>query len=111
MDDFLARNGMDLKAAERARFLPMFAEARREGYLDLMRASKGDFSPSPVLSTYAPKQPKKLDLIDAFEFYCEHGNIKGKGRGPTAKRWRPKIRAFCDFVGHSDLSRMTADNA
>lgn len=111
MDDFLAGNDIDLKAAERDRFLPMFAQARREGYLDLMRASKGDFSPSPVLSTYAPKQAKKLDLIEAFEFYCERGNIKGQGTGPTAKRWRPKIKAFCEFVGHTDLARMTSDDA
>jgi hypothetical protein len=27
--------------------------------------------------------------------------------GPTAKRWRPKVKAFCDFLKHRDLKRMT----
>ena len=60
----------------------MFVVARREGYSDRMRAS----------------------------FYCEHGNIKRQRTGRTAKRWRPKIKAFCEFAGHSDLARMTADD-
>ena len=86
-------------------------EAQRRGYHDLLRAAKEkDFSPSPLLDKYAPKAPKKLEFKAAFEFYCANGEIKGGTTGPTAKRWRPKIAAFCEFVGHDDLARVTTED-
>jgi hypothetical protein len=54
-------------------------------YSDLVRASKGDFSPSPVLDTYAPKQPKKIDLIEAFEFLLRTRQHQGEGNGPDGE--------------------------
>lgn len=48
-----------------------------------------------------------LDFVRAFEEFALKGGLKGGKFGPTAKRWRPKIKAFCDFVGHRDLKRMT----
>jgi integrase len=111
MDDFLARNGYELNEADRARFLPMFLEARREAHRDLYRAARDrDFSESPTLKKYAPNPSKKIDFPAAFEFYCERSGIKGGSTGATAKRWRPKIKAFCDFVKHTDLGRMTTDD-
>jgi hypothetical protein len=76
----------------------------------LRAAKERDFSPSPLLEKYAPKTPKKLEFKAAFEFYCANGEIKGGTTGPTAKRWRPKIAAFCDFVGHEDLGRVTTED-
>lgn len=111
MDEFLAKTGEEFNQADRDRFLPLFAEARRRGYHDLLRAAKdSDFSPSPLLERYAPKPPRKLDFAEAFEFYCANGEIKGGTTGPTAKRWRPKIAAFCKFVGHDDLARVTTED-
>lgn len=111
LDHFLERSGYKLRAADRARFLPMFLDARREGLKDLMRAAKDkDFSESPSLAKYAPSPAKNIDFHEAFEFYCEHAGVKGGQHGPTAKRWRPKIKAFCEFVEHSDLARMTTDD-
>jgi hypothetical protein len=111
MGDFLALTGEDFNQADRDRFLPLFAEARRRGYHDLLRAAKDrDFSPSPLLEKYAPKPPRKLDFPEAFEFYCANGEIKGGTTGPTAKRWRPKIAAFCKSVGHDDLARVTTED-
>jgi hypothetical protein len=111
MGEFLALTGEEFNQADRDRFLPLFAEARRRGYHDLLRAAKDkDFSPSPLLERYAPKPPKKLDFPEAFEFYCANGEIKGGTTGPTAKRWRPKIAAFCKFVGHDDLARVTTED-
>jgi hypothetical protein len=110
MDDFLVRNGFEATETDRRRFLPMFLEARREAHRDLLRASRGDFGDSPRLTTYAPSPTQQVDFIDAFEFYCLHAGIKGGPTGPTARRWRPKIREFCDFVKHTDLARMTTDD-
>jgi len=111
MDAFLARNGFEPNEGDRRRFLPMFVEARRQGYIDLYRAAKSqDFSESPVLNKYAPSPAKKIDFPAAFEFYCENSGVKGGATGATAKRWRPKIKAFCDFVKHTDLGRMTTDD-
>ncbi len=110
MFDFLARKNLEMNEADHARFLPMFVEARRQGYADLVRAAKGDFSPSPILQTYPPEEAVRIDFLAAFEFFCENGELKGGLTGPTAKRWRPKIKAFCDFVGHTDLARITTDD-
>jgi site-specific recombinase XerD len=111
MDDFLATNGYELDEADRARFLPLFLDARREGSLDVYRLARDlDYSPSDKLAKYAPSPAKKIDFLEAFEFYCEKSGIKGGATGATAKRWRPKIKAFCDFVKHTDLGRMTTDH-
>jgi hypothetical protein len=112
MDDFLATNGYELNEADRARFLPLFLDARREGRSDVYRIARNlDYSPSEKLANYAPSPAKKIDFLEAFEFYCEKSGIKGGTTGATAKRWRPKIRAFCDFVEHTDLGRMTIARA
>jgi integrase len=110
MDDFLSRNVYVLNAADRARFLPMFVEARREVNRDLTRAARlKDYSESDAFGRNAPSPSKQVDFPAAFEFYCDKAGIKGGATGPTAKRWRPKIKAFCDFVKHTDLGRMTTD--
>ena len=111
LEQFLVRNGHDLNAADRARFLPLFLEARRDGHKDVHRAAtEHDFSESAVLGKRAPSPAKKIDFPKAFEFYCEKSGIKGGPTGATAKRWRPKIAAFCEFLGHSDLGRVTTDD-
>jgi integrase len=111
MDDFLARNGYELNEADRARFLPLFLDGQREGRRDLYRIARNlDYSPSEKLAKYAPSLAKKIDFPAAFEFYCDKAGIKGGTTGATAKRWRPKIKALCDFVKHTDLGRMTTDD-
>jgi site-specific recombinase XerD len=89
-------------------FRPLYIEARRRGYADLIRAPKGDFSPTPV--HYPERSAPKLDIIAAFETYSEKGGLKGGKFGPTAKRWRPKVEMFVDWLGHRDLARMTTDD-
>lgn len=112
LDRFLSCTGYNLNETDRKRFLPMFVEAQRQVSLDLTRAAKQrDFSESEAFAKNAPSLSKRIDLVQAFEFYCDKAGIKGGGSGPTAKRWRPKIAAFCEFVGHTDLCRMTRDEA
>jgi integrase len=85
-------------------------EARRQVNRDLTRAAKlKDFSESGAFARNAPSPSKQIDFLAAFEFYCEKSGIKGGATGATAKRWRPKIKAFCDFIKHTDLGRMTTD--
>src|SRR5665213_3583830 len=104
------RPGSRSGAETHARFLPLFLNARREGSLDVYRIARDlDYSPSDKLAKYAPSPAKKIDFLEAFEFYCEKSGIKGGATGATAKRWRPKIKAFCDFIKHTDLGRMTTD--
>jgi len=112
LDAFLASNGFErATAADRARLLPMFLEARREGRKDLHRMTKGDYGKSDPFKDNAAAPTPGLDLPAAFEFYCETAGIKGGARGPTATRWRPKIAAFCEFMKQNDLARITTDDA
>jgi integrase len=108
MRAFLDAENVALDDARLQMFRPLYIEARRRGYLDLVRASKGDFSPSPV--HYPERSSPKLHFIDAFETYSEKGGLKGGKFGPTAKRWRPKIAAFCAWLGHRDLTRVIPEN-
>ncbi|WP_398466518.1 DUF6538 domain-containing protein [Tardiphaga sp.] len=112
MDAFLERNGFVATEEDRRRFLPLFLQARKEGYRDLRRAAgeEQDFSESPKFKNYAPSPKPQTDFLEAFEFYCTHAEVKGGITGPTARRWRPKIKEFCGFVGHTDLARMTTDD-
>nr|BCE70208.1 hypothetical protein XF8B_03190 [Bradyrhizobium diazoefficiens] len=107
---FLAAEGVEATDAEVARFAPMFIAARRAGYADVARAAGGDYSENPELAKLPPRTTPKLDLLKAFEEYVEKGGLKGGKDGPTAKRWRPKIRDFCKWLGHRDLARMTNED-
>ncbi|PSO22731.1 DUF6538 domain-containing protein [Bradyrhizobium sp. MOS002] len=112
LDRFLSRTGYDLTEADRKRFLPMYVEAQRQISVDLTRAARNhDYSESNAFAKNAPSLSNRIDLVQAFEFYCDKAGIKGGATGPTAKRWRPKIAAFCEFVGHTDLCRMTRNDA
>jgi hypothetical protein len=111
MDDFLSRSGHVLNATDRARFLPMFVEARKEVHKDLTRVARHrDFSESAAFAKNAPSPSKQIDFPAAFEFYYDKAGIKGRPTGATAKRWRPKIKALCGFIKHTDLGRVTTDD-
>jgi hypothetical protein len=61
MDDFLSRNAYVLNTADRARFLPMFVEARREVNIDLRRAARlKDYSESEAFARNAPSPSKQM---------------------------------------------------
>lgn len=70
----------------------------------------------PAATIHPPQRPPgirhrpALDFIEAFETYSKLGDLKGGEFGPTAKRWRPKIKAFCTWLGHRDLARVTSDD-
>ena len=97
--------------AEVDKFKPLFLKARQDGYGDMLRASQGDYSENPVLKTLPKRTTPKVDIVEAFELYCNRPNIKGGLEGPTAKRWRPVIDRFVNWVGHRDLARVTPHDA
>lgn len=108
--DFLIGENVEPTEAVVARFRPMYLEAREAAYADLVRASKGDYRDAPAIEGYPERTSPKLDLLEAFETYVTNGHLKGGAGGPSATRWRPKIHAFVDFVGHRDLTLMTTGN-
>ena len=111
MREFLAEQNVDATEADLDNFRPLYEQARRDAVEDLKRAKlQGDFSPNPVLAKLPERTVPKLDLVAAFETYVEKGGLKGGKDGPTAKRWRPKIKDFCKWLGHRDLTRMTTDD-
>lgn len=105
--DFLESEGVAAIEENVERFRTLYSAARNAGYADVMRAAKGDYSASPELAKVPPRTTPKLDMIKAFEEYAAKGGLKGGSLGPTAKRWRPKIRAFAKWLGHRDLARVT----
>ena len=112
MDDFLSRNAYVLNTADRARFLPMFsggsaAEVNRD--LEREPLSLRTTQDQRCVRRNAPSPSKQIDFPAAFEFYCDKAGIKGGATGATAKRWRPKIKAFCRFHREDGLHRMATD--
>jgi hypothetical protein len=89
-----------------ARFLPHFVAAHANAYRDLELAARGDYGQA-AKSKYPERTTPKLDLVAFFEEFAAKGGLKGGVHGPTAKRWRPKIKMFTDWLGHRDLTRMT----
>lgn len=112
MAEFLEEQGVEISPADLEKFRPMYIQARQDAVDDLRRARlEDDYSPNPVLA----KLPKaraapELDFIKCFEEYASKGGLKGGVDGPTAKRWRPKIRDFCKWLGHRDLAKVTTND-
>ncbi|TKT71414.1 hypothetical protein YH63_008310 [Afipia massiliensis] len=105
--EFLQREGVSASPADVERFKPLYLRARRDAVADVGRAAEGDYSANPELKKLPKRTSPKLDLVLAFEEYVENGALKGGKDGPTAKRWRPKIAAFCKWLKHRDLAQMT----
>ena len=110
--EILAREGVTAPTqAEVDNLAARLLEARKGGYGDVARASKGDYSENPVLKALPKRTRPKVDIKEAFEHYCSQPRIKGRLDGPTAKRWRPVIERFAEWIGHRDLARVTAHDA
>ncbi|WP_456770405.1 DUF6538 domain-containing protein [Bradyrhizobium sp. USDA 4448] len=91
---------------------PLLAQARKGAYGDVFRASAGDFEENKELGKLPKTRTKpKVDIMEAFELYCSQPRIKGGLDGPTAKRWRPVIERFIDWIKHRDLARVTPQDA
>ncbi|MDA9424589.1 DUF6538 domain-containing protein [Bradyrhizobium sp. CCBAU 53380] len=91
---------------------PLLAEARKGAYRDVFRASKGDYKENGKLGELPKTRTKpKVDIMEAFELYCSQPRIKGGLDGPTAKRWRPVIERFIEWIKHRDLARVTPQDA
>jgi integrase len=98
--------------AQLEKFKPLLLEARKGAYGDIVRASKGDFRENGKLGELPKTRTKpKIDIMEAFELYCSQPRIKGGLDGPTAKRWRPVIQRFIEWIKHRDLARVTAQDA
>ncbi|MDP3074883.1 DUF6538 domain-containing protein [Bradyrhizobium sp.] len=109
-EEWLEKGGYEVSTENVERLKPLLLRARNEATKDVERALAGDYRPSPEVEGAPQRTTPALDFITKFEEYAVKGGLKGGKFGPTAKRWRPKIRAFCDFIGHRDLKRMsTAD--
>jgi hypothetical protein len=105
--DLLESGGYDASMANIERLKPLLVQARREAIEDVEHARAGEYKKIADLSSIPPRTTPALDFIKAFEEFAVKGGLKGGKFGPSAKRWRPKIKAFCDFIGHRDLKRMT----
>jgi hypothetical protein len=80
--------------------VPLLARAKVGAVADLKRAANGDYSEEEKLAKLPVLTRPAIDIVKAFEEYASKGGV----HGPTAKRWRPKIKAFVKWFGHRDLS-------
>jgi len=97
--------------AEVEKFKPRLLEAKRGAYGDIARASRGDYRKNERLDELPVRTKPKVDIMEAFEHYCSQRRIKGGLEGPTAKRWRPVIQRFIEWIKHRDLARVTPQDA
>jgi hypothetical protein len=105
--DILHAEGFDVTDDSVARFVPLLARAKIGAIADLKRAAAGDYSEDATLAKLPTLTRPALDFVKAFEEYAAKGGLKGGAHGPTAKGWRPKIKAFVKWLDHRDLARMT----
>jgi hypothetical protein len=98
--------------AQVEKFKPLLLEARREAIRDIARIRVGDYEENSKLAKLPRERTKpKVDIMGAFELYCSQPRIKGGLDGPTAKRWRPVIARFIEWIKHRDLARVTPQDA
>ncbi|PZA10763.1 hypothetical protein DNX69_15560 [Rhodopseudomonas palustris] len=105
--ELLEKGGYDVSPENVERLKPLLEKARGDAVKDLQHARLGEYDQIADLTKIPSRTTPALDLIRAFEEFAAKGGLKGGKFGPTAKRWRPKISAFCNFIGHRDLKRMT----
>ncbi|OSJ32167.1 hypothetical protein BSZ19_20240 [Bradyrhizobium japonicum] len=105
--ELLERGGYEVSVENIELLKPLLVRARNEATKDVERARSGDYALSADLRGVPQRTTPALDFVREFENYATKGGLKGGKFGPTAKRWRPKVKAFCDFIGHRDLKRMT----
>jgi integrase len=105
--DLLDSGGYDASMKNIERLKPLLVQARKEAIADVEHARDGEYEKISDLTKIPPRTAPALDFVKAFEEYAVKGGLKGGKFGPTAKRWRPKVKAFSDFLGHRDLKRMT----
>jgi hypothetical protein len=99
--DILTAEGFDVTDGNVSRLVPPLAQAKVGAIADLKRAAAGDYSEDATLAKLPVLTRPALDLVKAFEEYATKGGLKGGALGPTAKRWRPKIKAFVKWLGPS----------
>jgi integrase len=92
-------------------FKRLLLKARQGAVADITRAAKGDYAESEELKKLPARTRPKVDMVEAFELYCGQPRIKGGLDGPTAKRWRPVIERFIEWIKHRDLARVTPQDA
>jgi integrase len=108
--DLLESGGYDASPGNVERLVPLLVRARREAVSDVEHARAGEYDKVADLSKIPARTVPALDFIAAFEEYVAKGGLKGGAAGRTANRWRPKVKAFCDFVRHRDLKRIKTSN-
>jgi site-specific recombinase XerD len=110
--ELLEREGFDASDENVERVVPMLGRAKMGVLDDLKRAALAhDYSENRALAKLPKFEKPALDFVQWFETYVAKAGLKGGKFGPTAKRWRPKILAFCKWLGHRDLTRMKATDA
>lgn len=92
-------------------FKRLLLKARQGAVADITRAAKGDYAENEELKKLPARTRPKVDMVEAFELYCGQPRIKGGLDGPTAKRWRPVIERFIEWIKHRDLARVTPQDA
>lgn len=98
--------------AQPEKFKPLFSLQGR-AYGDIVCASsKGDYRENGKLDELPKTRTKpKVDIMEAFELYCCQPRIKGGLDRPTAKRWRPVIQRFIEWIEHRDFALVTPRDA
>lgn len=104
--DILEAGGYESSPANVERLVPLLIRARREAAADVEHARVGEFHELADLDQFPKRTTPALDFHAAFEEYAKKGGLKGGTEGRTATRWRKKVKEFCDFIGHRDLTRI-----
>ncbi|UPJ28962.1 DUF6538 domain-containing protein [Bradyrhizobium sp. CW1] len=104
--DLLKSGGYAASPANVERLVPLLMRARKEAASDVEYARLGEYDKITDLTKIPERTTPALDFLAAFQEYAAKGGLKGGSAGRTASRWRPKVKEFCDFVGHRDLKRI-----
>lgn len=104
--DLLEAGGYDTSPANVERLVPLLLKARQDAAADVEHARVGDYDKVADLTKIPERTTPALDFVAGFEEYAAKGGLRGGAAGRTATRWRPKVKEFCDFVGHRDLKKI-----
>lgn len=109
--EYLKTEGIVLDWEAQYRLYPFAATALAQAYRYLIKRARGDYRPDPDADRFPRFEDLRLlsslNWNDLFQLYIE----EAQPAGTTIKRQRGVLRAFFQFLGHDDPSRVTKADA
>lgn len=111
VDNLLLENGIVTDEQSRWRLVQEFERSFRQAHEQLLKRSRGDFSPDPRADRFPAisnehEETPRLSILGLFKLWERDHLAEGKS-ARTVGDYRQKLDSLCEFAGDSDPAKLT----